>query len=165
MKRRTIILLVPVAAVAVALFLLRTSGDNDAGRLAAPDTRNGTYRVEGEAVTLTGTFAYFGNEAEGDLNGDGIPDRAFLFTDQPGGSGTFFYVAALVSTPQGWQGTGAVLVGDRIAPQTTDIENGVVIVNYADRKPGEPFSAQPSVGVSLSLRLSGMNLVRTVGAY
>ena len=33
---------------------------------------------------------YFGNEAAGDLNGDGVPDVAFILTQTTGGSGTFY---------------------------------------------------------------------------
>ena len=36
------------------------------------------------------TTRYFGNVAEGDLNGDGISDIAFLITQETGGSGTYF---------------------------------------------------------------------------
>ncbi len=120
-----------------------------------------TYRVDGRAVTLTGTTRYFGNEATGDLNGDGRPDVAFLVTMQPGGSGTFFYVAAALDTDDGWIGTDAYLLGDRIAPQTTEIRDGVITVNYADRKPGEPFTARPSVGVSKCLSVVDGALVPT----
>jgi len=45
-------------------------------------------------------------------------------------------------------GTKAIYLGDRIAPQTTEFRNGEIIVNYADRRPDEPFSTIPSVGVS-----------------
>ncbi len=102
---------------------------------------------------------YFGNEAVGDLNGDGVPDVAFIFTQSGGGSGTFYYVVAALKEVQGYQGTNAVLLGDRIAPQTTEIKDGQLIVNYADRKPNEPMTAQPSVGVSKYLRVQGTTLV------
>jgi hypothetical protein len=94
---------------------------------------------------------YFGNEAEGDLNDDGVPDVGAIITQEPGGSGTFFYAVAAIKTPNGYRGTNAVLLGDRIAPQTLSIENGLLTVNYADRKPDEPMVAKPSVAVSKRL--------------
>ncbi|HUO75623.1 MAG TPA: TspO/MBR family protein [Candidatus Paceibacterota bacterium] len=117
---------------------------------------------------VSGTFrdvtpqrmTYFGNEATGDLNGDGKPDTAFIVTSQPGGSGTFFYVIVALRTATGYTGTNAVLLGDRIAPQTTEIRGGELIVNYADRRPDEPFTAQPSVGKSMYLKV--LNGVLTV---
>ncbi|MEI6238543.1 MAG: hypothetical protein WCP15_03355, partial [bacterium] len=107
------------------------------------------------------TTKYFGNSATGDLNGDGISDIAFILTQNSGGSGTFYYVVATFSTPDGFVGTNAVLLGDRISPQTTEIKNGQIIVNYADRKAGEPMTTSPSLGVSKYLRLIGNKLTDT----
>ncbi|HQT82715.1 MAG TPA: hypothetical protein PLW99_01020 [Candidatus Paceibacterota bacterium] len=134
-----------------------------------------TYLVNGQPVTLVNGRAetpaapgsassvvtqYFGNVATGDLNGDGKPDVAFLITQSTGGSGTFYYVVATLITPDGgYEGTNAVLLGDRIAPQTTEIRNGELIVNYAERKAGEPMTAQPSVGVSKYLKVENGQLV------
>ena len=97
---------------------------------------------------------YFGNEATGDLNGDGLPDIAFIFTQDGGGSGTFFYVAVHLKTANGYKDTNSVFLGDRIAPQTTEIKNGELIVNYADRRPTDPMTTAPSVGVSKYLKVS-----------
>jgi hypothetical protein len=135
-----------------------------------------TYTIEGQSVTLVNGYAetpaapgsaekvvthYFGNAATGDLNGDGVPDVAFILYQDPGGTGTFFYVVAALKTATGYQGTNAVLLGDRIAPQTTEIKNGQLIVNYADRAAGEPMVAKPSVGVSKYLKVQGTTLVET----
>ena len=133
------------------------------------DYKDATYMIEGQPVALVHgvaeteaapgsaskvTTKYFGNEAKGDLNGDGIPDIAFLLTQETGGSGTFFYLVAAVQNADGtYSGTDGVLLGDRIAPQTTEITDGKVIVNYADRAASEPMTAQPSVGKSLYLKL------------
>ena len=140
--------------------------------------KNATYQIEGQAVTLVDGLSemdfapgsagklvtrYFGNEAIADLNGDGYDDVAFLLTQNSGGSGTFFYVVVALQSGSAYLGTNAVMLGDRIAPQTTGIENGVVIVNYADRNPGEPFSIQPSLGVSKYLKVVETTLVETSG--
>jgi hypothetical protein len=69
-------------------------------------------------------------------------------TQYSGGSGTFYYIAAVISYNNIYKGTNAILIGDRIAPQSTEFRNGEIIVNYADRKPGEPMTATPSVGTS-----------------
>src|SRR3989344_288898 len=127
---------------------------------APSDYKNATYIIEGLPVTLVNGRAevadvpdsalkmvtqYFGNEATGDLNGDGTPDVAFILTQNGGGSGTFYHAVVALKAASGYQGTNAILLGDRIAPQTTEIRNGQVIVNYADRKAGEPMSVRPSV--------------------
>jgi len=139
-----------------------------------PGYQNSSYEIEGKTVNLVngvseieaapGSAAkivtrYFGNEVFGDLNGDGKEDAAFLITQDGGGSGTFFYVVAALQNEGGYQGTNAILLGDRIAPQSTQIENGSIVVNYAVRKPGEPFSAQPSVGTTKQVTLMEGKLV------
>lgn len=97
---------------------------------------------------------YFGNDAKGDLNGDGVPDVAFLITQDTGGSGTFFYVVGAIQNTVGrYHGTEAAYIGDRIAPQSTEIRDGLLIVNYADRAPTAPMAAPPTVGKSLYLKL------------
>jgi len=139
------------------------------GQNSAADARNATYTIEGEEFTLingrsekaitpgsaTKTITqYFGNEVKSDFNYDGIEDAAFLLTQDSGGSGTFYYVAAVISSEGGFKGTNAILLGDRIAPQTTEFRNGEIIVNYADRKPGEPLTAKPSVGISKYFKIT-----------
>jgi hypothetical protein len=97
---------------------------------------------------------YFGNEATGDLNGDGMPDVALLLTQSGAGSGTFYYVVVALRTRDGYVGTNAVLLGDRIAPQSTEIRDGGLIVNYAERRPGDAMTTPPSVGVSKYLKVA-----------
>jgi hypothetical protein len=133
---------------------------NSGGRI---DSKDGTYIIEGKQITLKDGYyeeetvpgaaskmivRYFGNDVLGDFNGDGIKDSAFLLTRQDGGSGTFFYLAAFLSNGEGFGGTNAIIIGDRIAPQTIEFRNGTIILNYAERKPDEPFTAEPSLGVS-----------------
>ncbi len=138
------------------------------------DYKNIEYIISGEKIRLVNgvsekpsapgsaekiTTRYFGNEIKKDLDGDGREDVAFLITQTTGGSGTFYYLVGALNKENGYVGTNAVFIGDRIAPQTTNSgDNRIVIVNYADRKPGEPMTAQPSLGKSLYLLLDPKNL-------
>ncbi|MFA6459428.1 MAG: hypothetical protein WCV79_03480 [Candidatus Paceibacterota bacterium] len=140
------------------------------GVKGAIDFKNATYTIEDRAVTLkdgyeeepadpgsitTTVTDYFGNEARGDLNGDSKEDVAFILTQNSGGSGTFCYVVVALLTDNGYVGTNAIYLGDRISPQSSQIKDGILTVNYADRKAGEPMSTQPSVGVSKYLSVKG----------
>ena len=127
---------------------------------------NTAYTIEGTRVTLVDGAAetgdsdsatktiteYFGNEVKTDLNNDGREDIVFILTQQPGGSGTFYYVVAALASDKGYVGSEGFLLGDRIAPQTTEKgEGNAIVVNYADRASGEPFTVKPSVGKTLTL--------------
>lgn len=91
----------------------------------------------------------FGKPVTGDLNGDTILDAAVILVQSSGGSGMFFYVAAVLVQADGtYLATNAVFVGDRIAPQTTSIANQTITFNYATRAKDEPMTAQPSQAVS-----------------
>lgn len=107
---------------------------------------------------------YFGNELKTDLDGDGREDVAFILTQDQGGSGTFFYAVGALNTAHGYIGTDGYLLGDRIAPQNTTLSQNprqqrVVVFNYAERAPGEPMTAQPSVGKSVYLRLDPASMM------
>jgi hypothetical protein len=90
----------------------------------------------------------FGEPVSGDLDQDGVPDAAVLLVQTTGGSGTFYYVAAALSRGGTFRGTEAVFIGDRIAPLQLAIRHGVVILDYADRLPGEAMATAPSAGRS-----------------
>ncbi len=94
---------------------------------------------------------YFGNEVKGDIDGDGNLDRAFIITEETGGSGTFYYLTALLKTDKKEVSAGKIFLGDRIAPQSTSFENGIITVNFADRNPTDSFVTAPSVGRSLKI--------------
>jgi hypothetical protein len=171
-KKNLIVLIVFLVLVVIAtLFFSRNKS-----QVYAPtaDFKNATYEIEGNKITLRKGFAqtevspdsvsrinteYFGNEAFGDLNLDGFNDVAFLITQDSGGSGIFFYAVVALGGKRGYLGTNAIFLGDRIAPQTTEIKDGKVIVNFAERGVGEPMSNRPSVGVSKYLRVLNSKLI------
>jgi len=160
MKKYIIIILFIVAGL-VSIVLWK---NNSAPETGSADYKTAVYSIDGNRVALGSEgVRYFGNEVKHDLNDDGREDVAFLLTYEPGGSGTFFYVVAALNTPAGYVGSEAFFLGDRIAPQTTGMDEGktvmgtnrqnVIVVNYAVRLPGEPFTARPSMGKSVWLKL------------
>ena len=128
---------------------------------SAADPRNATYMVDGRQVSLNDgrceteaapgsasriATVVFGKPVAGDLDGDGDEDAALFLMHSPGGSGTFYYVVVSINDGGGYRGTNAVLLGDRISPLQIGIRDGVVVVDYADRRPDDPMAAPPSVG-------------------
>lgn len=166
---------VGILIIVILIIIAISSKKPDAPESSATDYRNISYEIDGEIIKLAqgkaeteaapgsvskiSTELYSGNEARADLNNDGTEDIVFLLFQDGGGTGTFYYVAAALSSGGTYKGTNAILLGDRIAPQTTEIRDGKIIINYADRKPDEPFSEQPSVGTSKYLKVEGQKLV------
>jgi hypothetical protein len=140
---------------------------------ATANYKDAEFMIDGKRVKLTNgvaqteaapgsaskvTTRYFGNEVKTDLNGDGREDVAFILTQEGGGSGTFYYAVAALKTDRGYVGSDGYLLGDRIAPQSTNMSQNpkqkqVVVFNYAERAVGEPMTVQPSVGKSAYLKL------------
>ena len=136
---------------------------NSQATSSARDPLNAVYRIEDQPIALTegrcetaclpgavarATTEVFGSPAYGDLDGDGDEDAALLLVHDPGGSGTFYYVAAALQEPGGYRGTAGVLLGDRILPRDLHIKNGVLRADYLDRRAEEPMAAAPSVDQS-----------------
>jgi len=180
MKKIYIVLIVLTLALVVGFIIFKPYSHEEkvGNQISAQDHKNATYTIEGRPITLANGLSeiettpgsatkivtrYFGNEVKHDLNDDGREDVAFLLTQETGGSGTFFYFVAALNTPTGYIGSHAVFLGDRIAPQTTHMDEGttsvgtqrqnVIVVNYVVRLPGEPFTVRPSLGKSLWLKL------------
>ncbi len=158
MKKIVITVVVLVGVLIVGFFTLNSYIYNEKQAETFNGYRDAQYTIEGNRVTLNGEYSYFGNELVTDLNSDGRDDVVFLVTHQPGGSGTFYYAVAALSTGNGYIGSDGYFLGDRIAPQTTEVSQNprhvnVIVVNYADRAQGEPMTIQPSVGKSAYLKL------------
>lgn len=141
--------------------------------VATEDYKDAEYFIDGQRIKLENGTAeseaapgsaakivtqYFGNDFITDLNGDGRDDIVFILTQNPGGSGTFYYVVAALATDRGYVGSDGYLLGDRVAPQAITISpnpahKNVIVANYADREAGQPFTVPPSVGKSAYLKL------------
>jgi hypothetical protein len=171
--KKILLTLALIAVTVSAFYVLKPKAEVPVAAPTVSDYKNIEYMIEGQRIKLSDGVAeteiapgsaakvvthYFGNELKTDLNGDGREDVAFLLTQERGGSGTFFYAVVALNTDQGYVGSDGYLLGDRIAPQSTNLSQNlrhkyVVVFNYADRASGEPLTARPSVGKSAYLKL------------
>ncbi len=115
------------------------------------DGRAEVQAAPGSAVKIT--TVVFGKPVCGDLDGDGRNDAALFLVHNPGGSGTFYYVAAAIAKNGIYQGTNAVLLGDRIDPRTIQIRKGVIVADYADRRSDQSMVTPPSIRKTMYLTL------------
>jgi hypothetical protein len=140
-----------------------TAASGGATTVAAPDPANATFIIEKNSVTLTNGRAekeaapgsstkivttLTDKRVTGDVDGDGRADSIVILTYQPGGSGTFYYVAALLNGASGVTTTPAVLLGDRIAVNGVRLDGATIVVDTLDRASGQPFTTSPSVSVT-----------------
>jgi len=152
-------------AIAVTPHTKVETGPIETGRLQAAenvavDPLNATYHLQGEIISLKNgrseiasspdsatkiTTDILGDPVIGDLDADGDEDAALFLAHDPGGSGTFYYVAAALNENGRYRGTNAVLLGDRVIPEDLAIRDGFVEVRYSDRPAGEPMSTRPTV--------------------
>lgn len=116
------------------------------------------YEIEGDEILLRDGFyertvvpgsaakisvAVFEAPAYGDLDDGDTTDAAVILVYQGGGSGTFFYLAAALNQADKVRGTNAVLLGDRIIPQSVSIQNRTIVVRFLDRGPDDAMAATP----------------------
>ncbi|MDO8569559.1 MAG: hypothetical protein Q7R89_02160 [bacterium] len=170
-RMKKIIIIIIVVAIAALLYTMRDNSPRDKTvtptvsekGVFRPDPSSATFIFDDEEITLSAgrneksitpgnalveetvlmdKFAY------GDINADGKEDTVLFLARYGGGSGTFIYLGAYVSGPVTYRGSRAILIGDRIVPQSISINKGIITIKYLDRKEDEPFSAEPTVSIS-----------------
>ena len=164
----------------VILVISGCSRENDSASVVsavaalAADPLNTTYRIDdleihlrnghfempaapGSAAMVTATV--WDTPAYGDLDGGGDSDAALILVYQGGGSGTFYYVVAALHDADGYRGTNAILLGDRVIPGTVRIQNRNIIVDFLDRAQSEPMAETPTINVTRSAYLDGDSLL------
>jgi hypothetical protein len=127
----------------------------------AIDPANATYHIESDDVTLvdgrsevpvapgsaTKTVTILTERRSyGDLDGAGASDAGVVLVQDPGGSGTFYYLAGLRAGAGGAAPT--VFLGDRIVVDGVSVAHGRLTVAYLERRPDDPFAATPTVPVT-----------------
>lgn len=139
------------------------------------DPKNASYSIDGATVILKNGVSeisaapgsaskivtkYLGSESRGDLDKDGREDAAFIITQDGSGSGTFYYIGALLNKDGGPVSPTLAFFGDRVKPESTKINDGVITITYLDRADNAPMSEAPSVlkNVSFALNTQTMTL-------
>ncbi|MCX6736189.1 MAG: hypothetical protein NTZ13_03845 [Candidatus Parcubacteria bacterium] len=162
--KKLFLILLGVAIIAVAGITFIQFNDSSFPTKNSMDLKNMSYVVNKEVFELKNgkaekeytpgsasknTLTMFGEPVYGDLNGDGKTDAAILLANDPGGSGTFYYAVLAINRGTNYIPTNAMLLGDRIAPQTVEIHDGRAVYNFAERKGTDPMTTQPSIGKSV----------------
>lgn len=105
----------------------------------------------------------FEKTAWGDLNHDGKKDAAVILFGDGGGSGTFFYLSAVLNKEMVMVPVDTTLLGDRVAINTVNIDaTGNIIVELLTRAENEPMSSVPSVKTSIEFSFENNKLHKMI---
>ena len=147
--------------------------------IIADDPSNATYILDEYSIRLQNGYyeataapdsaskvkaSMFSEPVYGDIDKDGDKDAVMFIVFEPGGSGTFFYVALAINTEGGFYGTTAVLLGDRIKPINLIVRNSMVLATFADRSPSQPMATKPTIDKTNYLIFYEGQLFLTPGA-
>lgn len=161
-------LIAAIASLGLLFAAIRAAQDWGSEREAKADSavKNLKLTIDGQTFALSGgaaeveaapgsatknTALIVGEPVAGDANGDGKPDEALLISNDPGGSGTFYYAVVAVADGGGYRASNAVLLGDRIEPQGIEFADGHFVYRFLERRPGQPMSDAPTVEKSVSI--------------
>lgn len=178
------IIAVGITLVAIAGFLrFNFTGGGDVLGASDPesptDVKNLAVTIDGQVFVMSNGFAaseaapdsatqntvrIVGEPVWGDVDRDGQPDAALLIANDPGGSGTFYYAVLAVGDSGIYSSTNALLLGDRIVPQTVNFLDGRFVYNYQARGPDEPMTARPTVQSSLWIRFNTASHIISAGS-
>lgn len=140
------------------------------------DLEQATYLTEntdaGEATLEDGEFReplapgsagelviQLGKWATGNINGQSGGDAAAITIEQTGGSGTFYFLHALVGEDGDLRDAGVAFLGDRIRVEGVSIHDGVIVVALLDRAPEAAMASEPTVAAIRRFTLDGGELV------
>jgi len=136
---------------------------SDVAILPGLDPLNTTYEIQGEYIKLIDGIneelivgsnskvvtKIWGEPVLADINGLSVENPVVILNQEAGGSGSFYFVAAAIKKDDGFVGSNAILLGDRVAIQNVEIdEDGIIVVNYADRPDGAAMLEEPSVVIN-----------------
>ena len=100
-----------------------------------------------------------GMSATGDIDGTYGVDAAAITVEEPGGSGTFYFLHALVNDEGALHDADFAFLGDRVRIEGVSIHGQIITVAMLDRAPGAPYAETPTMAVIRQFRLEDETLV------
>lgn len=120
---------------------------------------DGVYQEPAAPGTATVTLVLLTEHvAFGDLDGDGIGDAAAVLETDPGGSGVFFELVAVLATDDGPRQVAAASLGDRTDVESLNLDAGVISLDLITHGPEDPMCC-PTARERRSYRLVGGSLL------
>lgn len=154
------LVLAAVAAVAVLIFVMRSSLNHSEQQADPGAAKNLTVNIDNQTFTMkdgvaelpaapgsaiTNTLRVVGQLGTGDVNADGKADTALLLQNDPGGSGIFYYAVLAINNGGVYRATNVLPLGDRIKPEAIDFADGKFVYRFLDHTPDEAMAAEPTL--------------------
>jgi len=121
---------------------------------------DGEYRKAIMEGSATETVVRLADMAFGDLNNDGVEDAAVILVTDPGGSGTFFDLAAVLNRDGQPQHVATISLGDRAQVRSLSLAEGQISVEMVTHDPNDPMCC-PTQLVRNTYALQGDTLMQT----
>lgn len=95
---------------------------------------------------------YTGTNVVGDINGDGADDMAIILSQQSGGNEIRYYASVISSEKGKYKSSNTVFIGDRINVYSIALNNGNIMMEYADLPKEDTTVFAPTVLLSKILK-------------
>lgn len=119
---------------------------------------DGEFREQVAPGSASEVVIRLGKWSLGDIDGLDALDAAAITVEDPGGSGTFYYLHALIGDGANLRDVAVAFLGDRIRIEGVSVHGGVITVALLDRPLDAPFAEPPSIPVIRQFRLEGGEL-------
>ncbi len=122
--------------------------------------KDGIYREKAKAASsIEMVMTLHERYACGDLNGDGWDDAAVILVVQSGGSGTFYYLCAVINEEGSLVNVATLFLGDRIQIRDLHIRSGQIEIDMLVQGPKDPM-VKPTRETHRTYYLAGKRLIR-----
>ena len=95
---------------------------------------------------------------ESDFDKDARVDTAVVLVHEPGGTGTFYYVAVAFQKTDSYVTSNTIFLGDRIVVTGLQKTSTGFSVNYLDRRADQDFSTSPTVAKTASFAVDASTM-------
>ena len=143
-----------------------TETDLERATYLTENTEGGTATLEGgefRQPVVPGSASELvirlGKWAPGQIDDSEDLDTAAITIEDPGGSGTFYFLHALINSEGELRDADVAFLGDRVQIKGVSIHDRTITVAMLDRGPDAPFAAPPTIPVIRQFRLENGSLV------
>ena len=119
---------------------------------------DGVYRKKYEPHSASERVLKLSNSAAGNLDDTGGEDAVVILIDNPGGSGTFYHLFAVINQNGKPFDVATIFLGDRIRVKRLAIKEKEIVVDMLTRGDDEAMASEPTLEITRKYRLEANRL-------